>query len=67
MNDGYIINKQKGLISIRDHTVLNAIKRDDLETYVKQHPEVLNVHNNEMEAYRLRKKDKNHYLIIEWR
>ena len=67
VNDGYIINKQKGLISIRDHTVLNAIKRDDLETYVRQHPEVLNKQNAEMEAYRLRKKEKKHYLTIEWR
>ena len=67
MNDGYVINKQKGLISIRDYTVLNAIRRDDLETYVKIHPEILEVQNEEVEAYRLRKKDKNHYLIIEWR
>lgn len=67
MNDGYVINKEKGLISIRDYTVLDAIHRDDLETYVKTHPEVLNYQNNEMNAYRLRKKDKNHYLIIEWR
>ena len=67
MNDGYIINKQKGLISIRDYTVVNAIKRDDLETYVKIHPEILGIQNEEMEAYRLRKKNKNHYLIVEWR
>lgn len=67
MNDGYILNKQKGLISIRDHTVLNGLKRDDLETYIKQHPEVLNLQNREVEAYRARKDKKKHYLTIEWR
>lgn len=67
INNGYTVNKQKGLISITDYTVLNAIKRDDLETYVKQHPEILTYQYSEMEAYRLRKKRKDRYLTIEWR
>lgn len=65
-NDGYVIDKTLGAISIRDATVLNAMLKDDIETYLSLHPEYIGMLPKEIAAYRTRKK-KGHNLTIEWR
>lgn len=66
LNDGYVIDKTLGAISIRDATVLNALMRNEIETYLYKHPEFADMLPDEIAAYRARKKT-NHQLTIEWR
>ena len=66
-NDGYVIDKTLGVISIRDATVLNAVRKNDIETWLVQHPELDSVHKEELIAYRARHKNNSHELTIEWR
>lgn len=65
-NDGYVIDKTLGTISIRDATVLNAMKKNDIETWIARHPELVSVYSNELAAYRARR-NNGHKLTIEWR
>lgn len=65
-NDGYVIDKTLSMISIRDATVLNAMRKNDIEIWLAQHPELESVYGNELVAYRARHKN-GHELTIEWR
>ena len=67
LNNGYTINKTLSLITIRDSTVLEALRKNDVETYLRMKPELEVVYAKEVAAYRLREAKKNHRIILEWR
>lgn len=67
LNNGYTINKTLSLITIRDSTVLEALRKNDIETYLRIRPELEAVYAKEIAAYRLREAKKSNRIILEWR
>lgn len=67
LNDGYLLNKIASTISLRDSTVVNALRRDNIEDYLAMNPEIAELRSNEINAYRLRKANKLHQITLEWR
>ena len=67
VNDGYIINRAAGTISIIDSTVIEALRKDDLETYLTTHTKYNTLFATEIAAYRARKANKVHEITLEWR
>ena len=66
LNDGYVIDKTLGAISIRDATVINALVKNDIETHLSEHLELIGMLPDEIAAYRARRQT-GHELTIEWR
>lgn len=66
-NDGYVIDKTAGILSIRDNSVLSAIKKDDLENFIGTNPTVGTLHEEEIKIYREQQEQKLCQVILEWR
>ena len=71
LNDGYELNRSTGLISIRDSSVIEAMRKDDLETYLESikssNPSLESKFTTELNAYRARRDKKKHQITLEWR
>ena len=67
LNDGYVMDTSMGTISIRDRTVLEAIQKDELETYLAKNPGKDESFTDELAAYRARRNKKKHQVTLEWR
>ena len=65
-NDGYTISKVSNTISINDNSIVSAIRSDNLEQYGAI-SDITDARKEELEAYSLRRANKKHQIIIEWR
>lgn len=67
LNDGYIIDKTKSLISVRDGSVINSLLADDLVSYMDS-TEISDIRKKEYEAYVKRQAVKTkHQVTFTWR
>ena len=67
LNNGYFIDKTAGVISIKDSSVISAMRKDDVETYLLENPVLKFSYDKELEAYRKRQINKLHQITLEWR
>ena len=66
-NDGYVLDKTANMISVRDGSVISALRRDDIEAYLAMKPSLAIYYTKELAAYRARQARKSHQITIEWR
>ena len=67
MNDGYYIDYRTGSIVMRDSTVIESVKYNPLEKYIKENPSETSWSTGIMEYYRNKSKYWDHKVIFEWR
>lgn len=71
LNNGYVLNRSSGVISVRDSSVIEAMRKDGLETYLDSiklsNPSLESKFTEELAAYRARRDKKKHQITLEWR
>lgn len=67
MNDGYYIDYRTGSIVMRDSTVIESVKYNPLEKYIKENPSETSWSTGIMGYYRNKSKYWDHKVIFEWR
>lgn len=65
-NDGYVISKTSSTISLNDNSVISAIREDNLEQY-SAIVDIKDIRKEELNAYKLRRSNKQHQITMEWR
>jgi len=65
-NDGYVISKTSSTISLNDNSVISAIREDNLEQY-SAIVDIRDIRKEELNAYKLRRSNKQHQITMEWR
>ena len=66
-NDGYVIDKTLGAIVLKDSSVYNVLKTNELETYLAQQEDISDYYKRELAAYRQRSDKRTHIITFEWR
>lgn len=66
-NDGYILDKTANMISIKDGSVISALRKDDIEAYLAMNSSLQISNTKELAAYRVRQTKKLHQITLEWR
>lgn len=67
-NDGYVIDKTKSIISVRDGSIINALIADDVISYMDSISDISDIRLSEYEVYTRRQNSKvKHQITFEWR
>ena len=67
LNNGYTFDKTAGMISVRDGSIISALRKDDIESYLSENDITECAYNKELAIYRTKQKEKLHYITLEWR
>lgn len=67
LNNGYTLDKTANTLSIKDGSVVGALRKDDIEAYLAMKPTLGYVYSKELAAYRARQTKKLHQVTVEWR